>query len=177
MNPKKDLKIQKSKLKITENEAVPENKHPEVRRRLGYSEDSEIKEEFMPKSGIQKMENSMLCSANVAIHLSPVLHQIRIYEVFVIFWIHKPQIIPARSCPLWHRIGLALPCEITRKSNIHKIRNKYEWTIAITCWFVVLYFWELEWEIVITYYLSVKSVIDFGNNFSSNNKFANFITT
>lgn len=54
VNPTKDLKIQKSKLKITENEAVPENKHPEVRRRLGYSEDSEIKEESMGNTLIRK---------------------------------------------------------------------------------------------------------------------------
>jgi hypothetical protein len=54
VKPTKDLKIQKSKLKITENEAVPENKHPEVKRKLGYSEDSEIKEESMGNTLIRK---------------------------------------------------------------------------------------------------------------------------
>lgn len=54
VNPTKDLKIQKSKLQITEDEAVPENKHPEVRRKLGYSEDSEIKEESMGNTLIRK---------------------------------------------------------------------------------------------------------------------------
>lgn len=45
--------MQKSRLKITENETVPQNKEENVRRKLTFSEDEEIKREDLGKSAIR----------------------------------------------------------------------------------------------------------------------------
>lgn len=91
-----------------------------------------IKEEFVPKSCIKEMKNSMLCTTNIAINLSPIFHDRRIHDSFTICWIHIAEIVPARSRPLRHGVGLSLSHEIFSKSYINPRSNCGKRGLSVT---------------------------------------------
>jgi hypothetical protein len=86
----------------------------------------------MPETSIEEMKYGMLSTANIAIHFSPIFHDGRIDDGLGIFWIHIPQIIPARTSPLRHRVGLSFSNEIISESYIDPIRNSRKRGLSIT---------------------------------------------
>jgi hypothetical protein len=115
-------------------------------------------ENFVPKSSIQEMEYSMLCSSDVFIHHTPVFESLSTGKGGWIFWIHVAQIVPTTSSPLGHSISFPFSSEVISKSNIHPLRNGRKWRLSIPCWFIFLHFWECEGEMWIEDYLCIESI-------------------
>ena len=71
-------------------------------------EGSDVEEDLMPESGIEKVQYSVLCSSHIEIHRHPVLLLLFIDEGLVILWIDISQIVPAGTGPLRHCVGFSL---------------------------------------------------------------------
>src|SRR5918994_2763213 len=79
----------------------------ELPERLGCRDDADIEQDLMPKSGIQKMQYSMLAATNVEVDRHPILFFPRIDDLLIVFRIEKTQIVPAGPGPLRHGISFA----------------------------------------------------------------------
>ena len=69
-----------------------------LKRFLGMHE-PEIVEDFVPKTGIEKMQHSMLGTSDVQIHRHPIVLGFCRPRFFMVSWITKAQVIPAASQP------------------------------------------------------------------------------
>ena len=106
----------------------------------------------------------MFCSANVTIYFSPIFYYFWIYDGMRIHRIHKAEIVPTRASPLRHSVRLSFSDEIISQSYINPLRDSRKRGLAITRWFIFLYFGEFEWEIPIRHYPIRDSSCQFSNN-------------
>lgn len=121
----------------------------------------------MPKSSIEEMKNSMLCTTDITIYFAPILHHCWINYCLTIRRIHKSQIVPARTCPLWHSICFSFSCEIISQADIDPFRNSSKRGFSVTRWFIFFYFWELQREIPIRQEPARNPTSDFPEGFIS----------
>src|SRR3989344_3444668 len=85
----------------------------------------------------------MLGTPNVHVHRRPILFFFFINKHICIVRINKPQIVPRRPCPLWHRVRLTLAYVTTIWTrNIHPVRNTREWRLSCSCWLVGFHLWQ-----------------------------------
>ena len=61
----------------------------------------------MPEAGIEQMQHGVLDSADIQVDGHPVVFGFLAPGFFVIMWIAKAQVVPARTGPLRHGVGLA----------------------------------------------------------------------
>ncbi len=80
----------------------------ELLKRLRHADDAAIVQHLVPEARIQEMQHGMLGAADVEIDWHPSLFDRRIDRRAIVFRIEKSQIVPARTGPLRHRVGLAL---------------------------------------------------------------------
>ena len=75
----------------------------------------------------------MFCAADIEIDGQPVFFLLRGDRRLAIIWIGKAQIIPARACPLRHRVGLPQRCQSGgRIDGTHPIGRSRQWGITVS---------------------------------------------
>ncbi len=76
--------------------------------RLIAGNQSAIKKDFVPKTGVEEVKNRVLDTADVEVNRHPIVFFILRPRFVIVLRIDKTKVIPARSSPLRHRIGFAL---------------------------------------------------------------------
>ena len=89
------------------------------------------------------MSRDMLRTSNIYINRRPVFFLFRTDKTFCIMRIHKTQIIPRRTCPLRHSIGLPFSGALAfRTDSIHPLSYLCERRFAGISWSIRRNIWK-----------------------------------
>ena len=124
----------------------------------------------MPKPGIKQVQYGVFSSSHITIYCIPPMSNIRINQYFIIFWIHKSEVIPTASSPLRHSVCFSFALQIISQFNIYKAVNCCKWGKPISGRLIFFNFRKLQWQIVICYNLAFQSIFDRRKNLSINNQ-------
>ena len=102
-------------------------------------DDSCIKENLVPESSIQEMENSMFCSTYIEVYWHPIFLFLFIYKSVVVLWINVSEIVPAGTGPLRHSICFSLCiCTADRTLAVYPAVNICQWAFSCSAWFIFI---------------------------------------
>ena len=89
----------------------------ELLERLLGRDQPTVVEHLVPEARIEQMQNRVFHPADVEINRHPIRFFRGRPRLLIIVRIDKAQIVPARSRPLWHRIGLTHPGAAIRQGD------------------------------------------------------------
>ena len=75
--------------------------------RLGRGDVAQVEEHLVPEARVEQVQHRVLDAADVQVDRHPVALLFRVDEPTVVVGVAVAQVIPARPCPLRHRVGLA----------------------------------------------------------------------
>src|SRR5437867_4246574 len=108
---------------------------PKLHERLLRGGVSEIVQYFMPEAGVHQMENGMFRTADVQVDRHPVSFLVPGTDLARVVWIDVAKIVPARSCPLGHRVGFATSLAFRLAvNNLHPLRRKGQGRLGRSAW-------------------------------------------
>ena len=88
--------------------ASPQN-HPLVKEFLEglfgrYNTD--VIEELVPEASVEQVKDCVLGTTDVDVHWQPSLEKLFVCQFLIIVRVNIAQVVPARTRPLWHGVGL-----------------------------------------------------------------------
>ena len=112
--------------------------------------DSCIEENLMPESGIQEMENCMLCSTNIKVYRHPIVLFFFIDKCIVVLWIDVSEVIPTGTSPLRHCVGFSLCiCSADRALAVYPALNIGKRALSCSAWFILVDLWKSERKLIL----------------------------
>lgn len=71
---------------------------------LGWH-DTDIIEEFVPKTGIEEVKNGVFGTADIDVDRQPLFEQVFIRQFLIVVGVDVAQVVPAGASPLRHGVG------------------------------------------------------------------------
>ena len=120
--------------------------------RLVEIDDPDVMKEFRVETGIQQMKHRMFHTADVHVYREIFVCLFFGDKLFIVFVVHVAQEIPRGTCPLGHRVRLALCCSTAdRTGAVYPLIDGRQRRFAGSCRLVALYFRETQRKLVFRY--------------------------
>src|SRR3989344_9349924 len=103
---------------------LDESDGDQTHERLVSGNDADVVQEFVPKARVDKVARRVLRAAHIGVYRCPVFLFFLIDERFFVVRVHVAQVVPRRTRPLWHRVGLARTRTLAlRTADVDPFRN------------------------------------------------------
>ena len=89
----------------------------------------------------------MLSPSNISVHILPISFCIFSDKSIIISWIHISDPISARSSPARHCIGFSSCWFPICGCSIDPFCDFCKRSFLSSCWFIMIYIWQKEWQI------------------------------
>ncbi len=102
----------------------------------------------MPEARIEQVQHCVFRAADIKVYRHPVLFLRTVKYLIVITRVNESQVVPARSGPLGHGVGLPLAAAAVAVSDPQPVGGIREWRLTAVTRFIDLKLGKSEWQIL-----------------------------